>query len=170
MIAKTILQRQRIRLEQLLAEHHLPALGLAIKDGSLWELPVTSVPHSNELDAFYSNAVQQYNCGFGLSFATVEETTGTVMGSTRFRATELTHRRVGIGFTFIAPSWQRTPVNAEAKYLMLNLPRRPRSLPTPSFPECTGTTSRSLFPLSSRRAPQRDSAPASNNNRIPSKV
>ena len=29
------------------------------------------------------------------------------------------HRRVEIGFTFIARSWQRTYVNTEAKFLML---------------------------------------------------
>jgi RimJ/RimL family protein N-acetyltransferase len=42
-----------------------------------------------------------------------------VVGSTRFRCIEVPHRRVEIGFTFLAASWQRTYVNTEAKYLML---------------------------------------------------
>ena len=32
---------------------------------------------------------------------------------------EHVHRRAEIGWTFVAPAWQRTPANTEAKYLML---------------------------------------------------
>jgi RimJ/RimL family protein N-acetyltransferase len=42
-----------------------------------------------------------------------------VIGSTRFMNMDLAHRRVEIGSTWIAPAWQRTAVNTEAKYLML---------------------------------------------------
>ena len=118
MLAKTTLHGRTIRLEPL-AARHLPGLALAIKDGALCELPVTLVPRPHELDKFLENADQQYSTGFGLSFATIEQTSGTVVGSTRFRATEIAHRRAEIGFTFIAQSWQRTAVNTEAKYLML---------------------------------------------------
>lgn len=118
MLAKTTLHGRTIRLEPL-AARHLPGLALAIKDGALCELPVTLVPRAHELDKFLENADQQYSTGFGLSFATIEQTSGTVVGSTRFRATEIAHRRAEIGFTFIAQSWQRTAVNTEAKYLML---------------------------------------------------
>ena len=118
MLAKTTLHGRTIRLEPL-AARHLPGLALAIKDGALCELPVTLVPRAHELDKFLENADQQYSTGFGLSFATIEQTSGTVVGSTRFRATEIAHRRAEIGFTFIAQSWQRTAINTEAKYLML---------------------------------------------------
>ena len=118
MLAKTTLHGRTIRLEPL-AARHLPGLALAIKDGALCELPVTLVPRPHELDKFLENADQQYSTGFGQSFATIEQTSGTVVGSTRFRATEIAHRRAEIGFTFIAQSWQRTAVNTEAKYLML---------------------------------------------------
>ena len=118
MLAKTTLHGRTIRLARL-AARHLPGLALAIKDGALCELPVTLVPRPHELDKFLENADQQYSTGFGLSFATIEQTSGTVVGSTRFRATEIAHRRAEIGFTFIAQSWQRTAINTEAKYLML---------------------------------------------------
>jgi N-acetyltransferase len=32
---------------------------------------------------------------------------------------DIDHRRVEIGFTFIAASWQRSCINTEAKYLMM---------------------------------------------------
>jgi len=54
-----------------------------------------------------------------LPFATVEQTTGRVIGSTRFANIDAPNRRGEIGWTWIAQPWQRTAVNTEAKYLML---------------------------------------------------
>ena len=42
-----------------------------------------------------------------------------MIGSTRFMNIDRANRRVEIGSTWIAPPWQRTAVNTEAKYLML---------------------------------------------------
>jgi RimJ/RimL family protein N-acetyltransferase len=42
-----------------------------------------------------------------------------VVGSTRFCAIAPEHRRVEIGWTFVAAPWQRSAVNTEAKLLML---------------------------------------------------
>jgi RimJ/RimL family protein N-acetyltransferase len=57
--------------------------------------------------------------GESVVFATVERSSGRVIGSTRFMNIDRVNRRVEIGSTWIAPAWQRTAVNTEAKYLML---------------------------------------------------
>jgi N-acetyltransferase len=57
--------------------------------------------------------------GESVGFATVERSSGRVIGSTRFMNIDRANRRVEIGSTWIAPAWQRTAVNTEAKYLML---------------------------------------------------
>jgi RimJ/RimL family protein N-acetyltransferase len=57
--------------------------------------------------------------GESIVFATVERGSKRVIGSTRFMNIDRTNRRVEIGSTWIAPPWQRTAVNTEAKYLML---------------------------------------------------
>ncbi len=57
--------------------------------------------------------------GESVVFATVELRSGRVIGSTRFMNIDRVNRRVEIGSTWIAPAWQRTAVNTEAKYLML---------------------------------------------------
>ena len=57
--------------------------------------------------------------GESVVFATVERSSGKVIGSTRFMNIDRANRRVEIGSTWIAPAWQRTAVNTEAKYLML---------------------------------------------------
>ncbi len=57
--------------------------------------------------------------GASVAFATVERASGQVIGSTRFMNIDRANRHVEIGSTWIAPAWQRTAVNTEAKYLML---------------------------------------------------
>ena len=52
-------------------------------------------------------------------FATVERASGKTIGSTRFMNVDRANKRVEIGSTWIAPAWQRTAVNTEAKYLMV---------------------------------------------------
>jgi len=117
-VEKTTLRGSRIALEPL-SEGHLPGLGSAIEDGALWELPVTIVPHPRDLPQFLKDAEAQYAADKELAFATVDLASGMVIGSTRFCYMEAAHKRLEIGFTFIARSWQRTYANTEAKYLML---------------------------------------------------
>lgn len=117
-IDKVILEGERVRLEPVSAAH-LPGLAEAIQDGKLWEIPLTFVPPPDELSPFLANAESAFEAGKELAFATLDARSGRVMGSTRFRCIEVAHRRVEIGFTFLAASAQRTHVNTEAKYLML---------------------------------------------------
>jgi RimJ/RimL family protein N-acetyltransferase len=71
------------------------------------------------MDEFFESAAAASAAGRALAFATVDAGTGAVAGSTRFMAIEPAERRVEIGFTFLAASYQRTHVNSAAKLLML---------------------------------------------------
>lgn len=64
-------------------------------------------------------ALAEQERGESVAFATVERNSWQVIGSTRFMNIDRANRRVEIGSTWIAPAWQRTGVNTEAKYLML---------------------------------------------------
>ncbi|MHB8217865.1 MAG: GNAT family N-acetyltransferase [Candidatus Sulfotelmatobacter sp.] len=64
-------------------------------------------------------ALDEQERGESVAFATVERSSNRVIGSTRFMNIDRANRRVEIGSTWIAPAWQRTAVNTEAKYLML---------------------------------------------------
>lgn len=72
-----------------------------------------------ELPKFFDDAEMAFEEGRELTFATIDIQSSRIIGSTRFRCIEVPHRRVEIGFTFLAASWQRTYANTEAKYLML---------------------------------------------------
>src|SRR3982751_4909810 len=64
-------------------------------------------------------AASAFAAGRELAFATVDAQTGTIAGSTRFMNVEPAERRVEIGFTFLAASYQHTHVNTAAKLAML---------------------------------------------------
>src|SRR6201988_2129434 len=66
-----------------------------------------------------NKAFAEQERGESVVFATVERTSGQTIGSTRFMNIDRANRRVEIGSTWIAPGWQRSAVNTEAKYLML---------------------------------------------------
>lgn len=109
---------ERIRLEPLGAAH-ADALAGALADGELWNLWVTTLPRPEALPQYLADAETARLAGRELPFVTVDLASGRVVGCTRFRNMDLAHRRVEIGATFVAASWQRTHVNTEAKYLML---------------------------------------------------
>lgn len=112
------LEGASVRLEPL-SEIHRTELIEAISDGQLWKLFVTLVPRIEEIDAFIDNAKSAWANGDGLAFATIDKVSGRVVGSTRFMKANIPNKRVEIGFTFLAHSYQKTQINTEAKLLML---------------------------------------------------
>src|SRR5262245_14034413 len=65
------------------------------------------------------SALRQQALGSTLPFATIEPSSGQVVGGTRFLNIVPQHRRLEIGSTWIAKPWRRTAINTEAKLLML---------------------------------------------------
>ncbi|MFJ6049757.1 GNAT family N-acetyltransferase [Streptomyces sp. NPDC092307] len=98
---------------------HHDALCEAVRDGSLWELAVTLVPHPDDVRGFIEDAMAARAEGTQIPYATVDAATGRVVGSTRLMMINTAQRRLEIGWTFLARSRQRTGVNTEAKLLML---------------------------------------------------
>jgi len=81
------------------------------------------IPYSMKTPQDFQRVVEkaflEQERGESVVFATLERSSGRVIGSTRFMNIDRANRRVEIGSTWIASAWQRTAVNTEAKYLML---------------------------------------------------
>lgn len=118
MFEKVTLEGRHVRLLPL-ARVHADGVRAAIRDGELWNLFVTLVPRPEEVDGYVDTALSQHAAGQGLAFVTIDRATGNVAGSTRFMKADLPNKRVEIGATFLAKSFQRTRFNTEAKLLML---------------------------------------------------
>jgi len=115
---QSVLESTQVRLEPL-SPNHKESLCEAIRDGELWKLFVTIVPHPDDIDTFLSNAKKMFESGEGIAYATIDKRINKVVGSTRFMKADLPNSRVEIGFTFLGSSSQRTHINTEAKLLML---------------------------------------------------
>jgi N-acetyltransferase len=106
-----------VRLEPLTLEH-AEALWAAGSDPDLWRYTTIQLRSLEDMREYVRQALAEQEGGVSLPFATVECSAGLVVGTTRFGSIVPAHKRVEIGWTFIAPTHQRTPLNTEAKYLM----------------------------------------------------
>ena len=107
-----------MRLEPLTLEHHAAFCKVGL-DPELWEWIPYRATTAEEMRHYIQSALDAQAAGTAQPFATVERSTGRVIGSTRYMNIDVTNRRREIGATWIAKPWQRTAINTEAKYLML---------------------------------------------------
>jgi N-acetyltransferase len=114
----TTLEGVHVRLEPLTDSHVQPLAEVAF-DPELWRWTMSRIHTIEDLAGYVHSALQEQRAGVALPFATVERSSGRVVGSTRFGNIDRPNRRVEIGWTWIARPWQRTALNTEAKYLML---------------------------------------------------
>ncbi|QGZ64303.1 GNAT family N-acetyltransferase [Paraburkholderia acidisoli] len=98
---------------------HAPDLLAAAADGELWNLKVTVVPGPQTVDSYIARALEGERAGTVMPFVIVDTTQDRVVGSTRFWKVDYANRKLEIGSTWLAASAQRSPVNTEAKFLML---------------------------------------------------
>ena len=106
------------RLEPLGLEH-LDALADVGLDPVLWRWIGFPVRTKDDLRRYIEDALRDRAAGRAMPFAILEAATGRPIGSTRFGNIDLFNRRVEIGWTWVAPAWQRTAMNTEAKLLLL---------------------------------------------------
>ena len=113
-----MLTGQHVRLEPLSLDH-VPALCEVGLDPELWRWIPVLVTTPEAMHAYVEAALRDRVAGTAEPFATIDLASGRTAGSTRYMNIDRANRRVEIGSTWLAPPWQRTVVNTEAKYLML---------------------------------------------------
>ena len=118
MIAPVTLHNAAVLLEPLM-RNHATSLAEASADGELWNLWYTSVPRPDSVNAYIEKALSAQAAGHELPFVIRLPESGRVVGSTRYLHIVKEHKRVEIGSTWIARSWQGTAVNPAAKLLLL---------------------------------------------------
>jgi RimJ/RimL family protein N-acetyltransferase len=114
-----ILEGKGVRLEPLTQAHHAQLCEVGLDD-ELWRLTTTIIRTPEDMKKYIDAAAKDYSDGKALPFAIIEKASGKAVGSTRFGNIDTTHRRVEIGWTWIARQWQRTFINTETKYLLLS--------------------------------------------------
>ncbi len=113
-----ILRGNHVQLEQL-DKAHIEGLKDASRDGELWKLGVTSVPHPDEMAVFVDKTQAKVNSGHQQAFVIRRLDDDRVIGCTRYYDIMPSDRRLKIGYTWYAKSAQRTAANTECKLLLL---------------------------------------------------
>ena len=113
-----ILEGAHARLEPLSESHaaDLSAVGL---DPELWKWIPFQVLTPDQMLGYIRAARADQAKGTALPFATIDRASGKAIGSTRFMNIDVPNKRVEIGSTWLAPAFQRTAINTEAKFLMM---------------------------------------------------
>jgi N-acetyltransferase len=103
-----------------LSLEHVDTLADVGLDASIWQWVPTPIATVGEMRAYVESALREQAAGTALPFVIVDAASGQVVGSTRYGAIERKHRRLEIGWTWIAPAFQRTAINSHAKWLLLS--------------------------------------------------
>jgi N-acetyltransferase len=107
-----------VRLEPLSLDH-LERLAEVAFDESIWRWTLHQPTEIGGLRVWVEAALAGRAAGSEMPFTTIDQATDRPIGSTRFMSIVPEHRRLEIGWTWVAPAWQRKGANQEAKYLQL---------------------------------------------------
>lgn len=118
-LKKIELESQTVKLVPLHKEH-ADGLVKAASDGRLWELWYTAIPNSDSIEQYISDALKDQDKGTALPFVIIEKNSKKIIGSTRYCHADGVNKRVEIGHTWYAESYQRSSVNTECKQLLLS--------------------------------------------------
>ena len=107
-----------VRLEPMSLDH-LAGLTMVGLDAEIWRWMPMFVQTPADMRTLVEEAIAEAEAGTMVPFTTIEVATGKPVGSTRYLSIVPQHRRLEIGWTWLAPAWQRSAANTEAKLLML---------------------------------------------------
>jgi N-acetyltransferase len=117
-IEPVTLEGRIVRLEPLQISH-VPRLADVALDPAIWRWTIARPTSEAELRAWAEGAIRNREAGTEFPFVTHDVATGRPIGSSRYMNIALDHRRLEIGWSWLAPAWQRSGANREAKLLML---------------------------------------------------
>jgi len=113
------LEGRHVRLEPLTLAH-VPGLAAVGCDERIWKLMLYGdIRTEADMRAWVENLLHRQQQGTDLPFSVIFRETGKVVGATRYMDIRPVHRGLEIGGTWYAMDYQRTAVNTETKYLLL---------------------------------------------------
>ncbi|ALU45199.1 GNAT family N-acetyltransferase [Pseudoalteromonas rubra] len=116
-IKNTVLEGLYIRLEPLSIEH-VEELQEAVQDGESWKLWYASVPAPDQMQGYVEKALSKVGED-QITFVVRSIASGHIVGTTRYYDIKPEHKRASIGYTWYSAAVRRTPVNTEAKLLLM---------------------------------------------------
>ena len=88
-------------------------------DDAIWKYFVTNVSSDDDVEAFVREAVNARADKSRLAFTSIHKATGQIAGGTAFLNISFKDSRVEIGWSWLAPAFQRSGVNRNNKFLLM---------------------------------------------------
>jgi RimJ/RimL family protein N-acetyltransferase len=109
---------RHFRLEPLSPGHFEALIEVGANRGIFRYFPV-QIESPEEVRAFLEHSLRGMAARENVTFTTVSLADDRPVGGTSFLAIDRANRKLEIGGTWLAPDWQRTACNTEAKYLQM---------------------------------------------------
>jgi N-acetyltransferase len=113
------LEGRLVRLEPM-SPTHLDGLAKVAFDPTIWMWTLARPTDRARLETWMSTAIANREAGTELPFVTIDLATDEPIGSSRYLNIVPEHRRLEIGWTWVATGSQRRGANREAKLLMID--------------------------------------------------
>ncbi|CAN5679888.1 GNAT family protein [soil metagenome] len=112
------LENSNVLLRPLLASDKDEYRGL-VYDQNIWTYFAIAINDENDLDAFIENAILDRANKSRVTFTSIHKESGKITGSSSFGNFSFRDKRVEIGWTWVAPQFQKTGVNRTNKFLLM---------------------------------------------------
>ena len=116
-IQPVTLEGIHVRMEPMRREH-LAGLQAAAANPEIWNWTWPGADPEN-VATWLEKSLEAEDRGTDLPFTTFDKASGEIAGGTRYLGIDMPNLMVEIGNTWLAPKYQRTPLNTDTKHLLL---------------------------------------------------
>ena len=117
-VARVTLEGKLVRLEPMRLEHFERLAEIGLGQDIFRYFPI-DIDTKEQMLAYVRHSVAATDSGEMVVWVTVSLELGEAVGATSYLNIDRRNRKLEIGGTWVAPQWQRTACNTEAKYLQL---------------------------------------------------
>ncbi len=113
-----VLEDELVRLEPLEEKHFKLLLPIALQT-EIWQFTTATINNEADFRKYFDTALEEKQQHKAYPFAIYNKQLNEYAGSTRFGNIEFKHKKLEIGWTWIAPELQGTGFNKHCKFLLL---------------------------------------------------
>lgn len=102
-----------------MAESDIEGIFAVANYPEIWPYLSITIETIEDTKKYVLHALDNKETGVEFPFVIIDQKTQKIIGSTKFMDIDSKHKRLEIGFTWLTPSYWRTAVNTNCKYLLL---------------------------------------------------
>ena len=114
-----ILQSDRVLLRPLQPDDLQHLAPFAIHEPDIWRFSTIAVKGETGMQAYIEMAIKEQERGYSFPFIIFDKQAGEYAGSTRFYDIQPANKTVQLGYTWYGKKFQRTGLNRNCKFLLL---------------------------------------------------